>query len=1013
MSRGHSESFIGSSVAGLVKAVFEGFRFHPFFYLLELSRDADPPLRPYLHQVDLLARLSLRRPIRALIGDEIGLGKTIEAISVVKFLEEQGEVKRVLLLVPRILVEQWKGELSRLGLRAKQIERESFDNLTWEPGWYIASMDLVKLDRYKKRILEVDWDFVIVDEAHRVGVSAGEGTLRYRLVGELTSKRDRNVLFLTATPHRGHAEDYIERLRLIDPDLSADASELDTENFYLLTRYSVVFRRSKGDVNKLEETEVFKKCRFFASVVGASDEEKEFNEKLYKFLRDKLAQYYSMAREKPRAIPLLLALIAKRASSSPRAAIATFSKIILKRSMLLSEGRISEDKLNKEAQRIISSFLGDGYEEYEEGSEPDKAYEEFIEKSSYLLSEDDKRIVGELLELAKKIESEGDSRLKLLLMELEEKKNDRVVIFTEFRDTAQYIYEALKRHYKEKELALVTSEKILSCGKEVKSIEDVKRDLKQGKIRVIVSTDVASEGLNLQVANVIIHYEPVWSPVKLLQRVGRVWRLGQEKDVESINLLMTTHSDLAVLSKLYSKLTALIVSGIETEHAYIGEELRVTNLKTGERTRIPLGSGESEASPPVVRARDKEEFNEYSALVAYIKGGEKGLEEYVKQVIAAIRSLKKALEKAGLRKMGELEETKKTLSEMLGESARGLVDGLMVSLLERLAESTGCSVRVRTDGKLIVECLGLVHEVDVKEVGNVYSNILAIANKFSKSSGGAPLMFLADKWGNIETLLFIELEFKYKERVVFSEVVGWARLDDSSERVFKGVEVLELLCELIPRIRGIAQGTSIETPLEDVQTRVGQSRVRGLLNRLLREYINYMSKTEERGLATKRVWGPRGVSDLRYDARLIGIVVCLPTAPGSADAVLGPAPEDIRRIEERAMKIVMEFEERSGRRPVDVHAREHYDIYSVDPRTGEERFIEVKGHARGSLYVELTEDEFKFLESKGSKAWLYLVVNMDSKPFIVMVRDPVRSWRWSPRVSKYVSYGGLGEATAG
>jgi SNF2 family DNA or RNA helicase len=128
---------------------------------------------PFAHQVELLYKLFARKPLKVLIGDEIGLGKTIEAIMLLKYLQEVGEVKKALILVPRIIINQWESELRRFGIEAQRIERNTIDRLVsrgFPDGVYLSSIDLVKRDNYKQKVLNIKWDIVIADEAHRIGI---------------------------------------------------------------------------------------------------------------------------------------------------------------------------------------------------------------------------------------------------------------------------------------------------------------------------------------------------------------------------------------------------------------------------------------------------------------------------------------------------------------------------------------------------------------------------------------------------------------------------------------------------------------------------------------------------------------------------------------------------------------------------------------------------------------------------------------------------------------------------
>ncbi|MFZ8791129.1 MAG: SNF2-related protein, partial [Thermosphaera aggregans] len=195
-SRSYTESSLSEGVKALVKSVVEGFQYHPYFFMLRESLTSEDQVFPFAHQLELLAKLFSRKPVRALIGDEIGLGKTISAIVVVKYLMEAEGIKKVLILVPRVLIQQWLTELKRFNLRAVQLERNTITG-HYEQGFpekiYIASIDLAKKDEYKKKITTTTWDLIVVDEAHRVGKIGGRETQRYVLVKSLAENPSVNL----------------------------------------------------------------------------------------------------------------------------------------------------------------------------------------------------------------------------------------------------------------------------------------------------------------------------------------------------------------------------------------------------------------------------------------------------------------------------------------------------------------------------------------------------------------------------------------------------------------------------------------------------------------------------------------------------------------------------------------------------------------------------------------------------------------------------------------------------
>jgi len=159
-------------VKAFVSNIVEHISYHPFIapYL-----GINKPLEHFLHQYEILALLSVRRPIRVLIADEIGLGKTITALAVCKYLEKLGATKRTLVIVPRVLLPQWLGEMEKMGIvNVFDIERTSIktlERMNFPVGYYIGSIDLLKREEYKESISCVDWDLIIVDEAHKLSIT--------------------------------------------------------------------------------------------------------------------------------------------------------------------------------------------------------------------------------------------------------------------------------------------------------------------------------------------------------------------------------------------------------------------------------------------------------------------------------------------------------------------------------------------------------------------------------------------------------------------------------------------------------------------------------------------------------------------------------------------------------------------------------------------------------------------------------------------------------------------------
>ncbi|RLE86582.1 MAG: helicase, partial [Thermoprotei archaeon] len=463
----------------------------------------------------------LRDPVRILIGDEIGLGKTITAIFLGIYLQDIGRAKRILVLVPRILVAQWVEELSYWveADNVHQIERENIEvyrSKRFPDGWYVISMDLFVRNRdVRKAVLQVEWDLIIVDEAHKVSPQTAKK--RWKYIGEelIAKHTERNVFLLSATPHKGFPDDYIARLQILDPNLEPDIRVLDNKRFYRQTWNTLVFRRMKSDVNNVyERREIFKPAHLRAVLIRPSKFEAEFYREAESFLLELLRKYREASGKRLGAVRLLVTLLAKRAFSSPASAYSTLLFMTAKRAGLLR--KISKKDAEKRANALrnfIRNHLAGDYtveemalsenerivlKEIVGTTEPsvDDILNAFAGYASVLLDEDDIKKLRKLMKLTENVRREGDTKITKLeeLVKYHLSEGSKIIVFTEYADTAHYIAGRLKE-------TIGDAVKVLT-GREAgsrKEREDVEKNFIKGdKYKVLVSTDVLSEGLNLQ-----------------------------------------------------------------------------------------------------------------------------------------------------------------------------------------------------------------------------------------------------------------------------------------------------------------------------------------------------------------------------------------------------------------------------------------------------------------------------------------------------------------------------------
>ena len=955
--------------------IFEEFSYHPFIApYLSASRESPP--QHYLHQHEILARLALRRPIRALIGDEIGLGKTITALAVARLLERYGRAKRILIIVPRILVLQWRKELLRMGVpepRIMHLERGTigfWKRQGYPEGYYIASMDFLKRGERIEEVADAPWSLVIVDEAHKFGIK----TRRFRALGKrlIESKPNRDVLFLSATPHRGDPKDYISRLQLLDPYLVEGWKELDRRTFYEATHGSILFRRTKEDINRIYEgREIFPPARFYACVIKAREEEAAFVERLVRFLRSKLIEF---AHEKgllsERVIPLLTILIFKRASSSPYAAMTTLQRLLVRR---------AAPTLTKDLINTVESYLKAGFEDYEYPErDPEEVFNDFLEATSPLLSDRDRAEIMELRDMAERIMEAGDSKLNALISILEDimaEEGSKAIMFTEYKDTLDYIIQNLKYRHPEwaEHLLRLSSDET----RDPRILEGIKKTFEdpRSKARILLATDVVSEGVNLQVAHIMMNYEIPWSLLKLEQRLGRVWRLGQRRMVEAYTLFMENIADLAALNSMYGKLLNLKRAELSPRPI------------TGQEVLLYAEADDLMKIPPSIAVRvekGKKKFyrvTEARAIQTYLRQDEAGLEALIGSIIAARHEIERELSSKGVLYRPKTRDQVERAVGLMGFKNPAILLDSMFRLAEEASKALGYKVSRADIGVRVAR--GQEMPVTLINLGDIYG-LLGGRGKAEETLGLV-------SHGNGDRSLFLTPVLVRDERdgsVLYQELVGIYAGDGE---ILRGPELLAIVSKAFSNPVGIMKPNAKDLEIPTSSLARLMECFRRCASGLLEPLNLYLGRLVEGGLRNldKGWMRPRNLEVEPLPP--IGLIkfIRMPMAPVAV-------PEDVkRRIERVAFEYAMEVERREGRIPEDVSGREHYDIKSIDPKTGEARLIEVKGHGGLEVYGELSDEEARVANEKGERYWLYIVYDIEGVgPKLLRFRDPLRTMNW-------------------
>jgi SNF2 family DNA or RNA helicase len=515
------------------------YEFDPYFGL-SISR-----VDPLPHQLEAIYDYLLKvARVRFLLADDAGAGKTIMAGLLIRELKLRGLTERVLIVCPSNLTFQWQRELKEkfdekfTVLKGSNI-RDQFGMNQWlEQKQVLTSLDLAKREDILPGLRQVHWDLVIVDEAHRMSASDPEHkTQRYRL-GELLRDTSDHILLLTATPHRGDPENFSFFLQLLDADAYADvksirqAMDRRRAPFYLRrTKEAMVHFSERQPDGSWVARKIFTKRIPHTVDFQIDGPEFELYRDVTNFVRRQSAKAAAQGEDpRARAIGFLMALYQRRLASSTYAV----------RHSLENRARRLEDGLKRaqELARLAPPDLPDP-EEFEEMEESERErLEEMLDAITLTgNAEQVREEIAELKRLAVQAQTVEDSTTEAKLSRLKDlleregffdQPHKRLLIFSEFKDTLEYLVARFK--------AWNFRVGFIHGGMKPGSRDEpgtrlyAEQQFKDGEIQVLVATEAAGEGINLQCCNILFNYDIPWNPNRLEQRMGRIHRYGQPFD---------------------------------------------------------------------------------------------------------------------------------------------------------------------------------------------------------------------------------------------------------------------------------------------------------------------------------------------------------------------------------------------------------------------------------------------------------------------------------------------------
>ncbi|MET3289831.1 DEAD/DEAH box helicase [Brevibacillus fluminis] len=441
-----------------------------------------PSLKPFPHQLAAADRVLNEMHGRAILADEVGLGKTIEAGLIMKEYMVRGLAKKILILVPASLVIQWTKELNqKFGIPAVAQKKEYM----WRQyDVVVASIDTAKRAPHRQHVLSIDYDMLIIDEAHKL---KNKRTRNYQFVKEIKKKYS---LLLTATPVQNEMDELFNLVTLLKPGHLGHTGSF-ASNYVEGKRQAKNSEKLRGEMekvmirNKRSDGGIqFTPRRVQSVPIQLSQQEAE----LYQGVTDFVREHYHQGLGRFNSLALIT--LQREVCSSREAAFMTLYNM---------HQRLPEE--SPERAQILA-----------------------------------------LVEMIKRIETHSKAAKTI---ELLKEINDKVIIFTEYRATQNYLQKYLSEHG-------VTS--VPFRGGFKRSKKDWMTDLFQNRAQVLIATEAGGEGINLQFCNQIINYDMPWNPMRVEQRIGRVHRLGQQRDVHIYNLSTTGTIEEHILNLLYEKI---------------------------------------------------------------------------------------------------------------------------------------------------------------------------------------------------------------------------------------------------------------------------------------------------------------------------------------------------------------------------------------------------------------------------------------------------------------------------
>ena len=542
-------------------------------YRISLAHLFDPYLavhtssvEPLPHQISAVYQEMLPKlPLRYVLADDPGAGKTIMTGLFIKELIARGDLKRCLIVSPGSLVEQWQDELfSKFHLTFQILTNDRMEsavtgNVFNEVDFCICRLDkLARNEQLQEKLKVSEWDLIVCDEAHKMSATIWGGEVKYTKrfqLGKLLSNITKNFLLLTATPHNGKDEDFHLFLSLVDPDRFEGIHNTSEQTIDVS---DVMRRLTKEELLKFDGTPLFPERIAYTVNYSLSPQEAQLYQAVTDYVQEEFNRADNLNNERKTTVGFALTILQRRLASSPEA---IYQSLRRRRERL--EHRLAEEKMGKRAADYTDAAYDIDDDDDLTPDEQEAVEEKVVDHASAAATiaelEIEIKTLKRLEKMANDVRVSGVDRkwdeLSSLLQDNqamygEDKQREKLIIFTEHKDTLNYLAGKIRALLGDDD-AVVTIHGGMLRDERRKTEQLFKQDV---GVRILIATDAAGEGINLQRAHLMINYDLPWNPNRLEQRFGRIHRIGQTEVCHLWNLVANETREGYVFQRLFLKL---------------------------------------------------------------------------------------------------------------------------------------------------------------------------------------------------------------------------------------------------------------------------------------------------------------------------------------------------------------------------------------------------------------------------------------------------------------------------